>query len=224
MNFDLSALNGSWQSLAQGFGNTLWLCAVSAVLALLLGGLFTFGLLRGGVIVSNVIRVYTALALGLPLLVLLYIAFFVLPEFDVLLPGKLVGTVTLALYYAPYAAGVMRAAISAIPPGTLEAAHAMGMPPAALARRIVMPQALPLLLPTLTGLAIGLLKDSALLSVISVHEFMFAAKESVSQTYAPLEVYVVVALVYWGGTSLINALTRRWERRLGEARGQGMPR
>jgi polar amino acid transport system permease protein len=131
---------------------------------------------------------------------------------------------TLALYYAPYVAGVMRAAIAAIPSGTIEAAHAMGMPPLALARRIVMPQALPLLLPTLTGLAIGLLKDSALLSVISVHEFMFAAKQAVSQTYAPFEVYAVVALVYWAATSLINTLTRRWEFRLGLARGLGTPR
>ena len=98
-----------------------------------------------------------------------------------------------------------------------EAGVTIGMSPVAIARRIIAPQALPLLLPTMTGLLIGLVKDSALLSVISVHEFMFAAKAVVSDTYAPLEVYFVVAMVYWAVTSVIHFSTRHWERRLGRA-------
>jgi polar amino acid transport system permease protein len=66
----------------------------------------------------------------------------------------------------------------------------------------------------MTGLMIGLFKDSALLAVISVHEFMFAAKGVVSDTYAPLEVYFVVALVYWAATAALNHATRTWERRI----------
>jgi polar amino acid transport system permease protein len=57
-----------------------------------------------------------------------------------------------------------------------------------------------------------------------VHEFMFAAKEVVSDTYAPLEVYFVVALVYWGATSLIHFATRQWERRLGRTQWVALPR
>jgi polar amino acid transport system permease protein len=83
---------------------------------------------------------------------------------------------------------------------------------------------LPLLLPTMTGLLIGLVKDSALLSVISVHEFMFAAKAVVSDTYAPLEVYFVVSMVYWAVTSVIHFSTRHWERRLGRAHRVALPR
>jgi len=130
-----------------------------------------------------------------------------------------VGVVTLAIYYAPYIAQVIQAAIDSLPKGTVEAAIAIGMSPLAIVRRIVAPQALPLLLPTMTGLMIGLFKDSALLSVISVHEFMFAAKGVVSETYASLEVYCMVALVYWAATALLNALTRRWEQRIAVAHG-----
>ncbi|KKB63436.1 polar amino acid ABC transporter permease [Robbsia andropogonis] len=214
MRFDLDVLSGHWSDLAQGFGGTLWLCAAGAVMSSLLGGLLTMGQRCGAPWLVTLIRGYTALTLGLPLLVLLYVTFFVLPDFGVLLPAPLVGTATLAIYYGPYVAEVMHAAIDAVPAGSIEAGIAIGMSPAKITRRIIAPQALPLLLPTLTGLLIGLLKDSALLSVISVHEFMFAAKAVVSDTYAPLEVYFVVALVYWAATSVIHLLTRHWERRL----------
>jgi polar amino acid transport system permease protein len=217
MIFDLSVLTDYWPGLLSGFGNTLWLCAASAAAAGIFGILLAIGQQRGGPVLARLIRGYTAITLGLPLLVLLYVMFFVLPQYGIMLPSTVVGIATLAIYYAPYVAEVIRAAVAAVPVGTIEAGVAIGMSNFAIAHRIVAPQALPLLLPTMTGLMIGLVKDSALLSVISVHEFMFAAKEVVSDTYAPLEVYFVVALVYWGATSLIDFSTRLWERRLGRA-------
>jgi polar amino acid transport system permease protein len=190
----------------------------------MLGVLLTVGQRRGGPLLAAVIRGYTALTLGLPLLVLLYVMFFVLPDFGVLLPAPLVGTVTLAVYCGPYVAEVIKAAVDAVPAGIVEAGVAIGMSTVAIARRIIAPQALPLLLPTLTGLLIRLVKDSALLSVISAHEFMFAAKAVVSDTYAPLEVYFLVAMVYWAATSIIHFSTRHWERRVGRARRVALPR
>jgi polar amino acid transport system permease protein len=224
MTFDLGVLSGYWSDLATGFGSTVSLCLVSGALAIAMGILLALGQQRGATWLVVLIRGYTSITLGLPLLVLIYLMFFVLPNFGVLLPARLVGIVTLAIYYAPYIAEVIRAAVAAVPAGTLEAGVALGMSPFAIGRRIVAPQALPLLLPTLTGLMIGLVKDSALLSVISVHEFMFAAKEVVSDTYAPLEVYFVVALVYWAATSLIHFSTHLWERRLGRAQRVALPR
>jgi polar amino acid transport system permease protein len=224
MTFDLSVLSGYWLGLVRGFGSTICLSLVSGAMAGALGILLTIGQRRGGSLLAALIRGYTSITLGLPLLVLLYVMFFVLPDFGVLLPATLVGTVTLAIYYAPYVAEIIRAAVEAIPAGTVEAGVAIGMSPFAIARRIVAPQALPLLLPALTGLMIGLVKDSALLSVISVHEFMFAAKGVVSDTYAPLEVYFVVALVYWAATSIIHFSSRQWERRLGRTQRVALPR
>jgi polar amino acid transport system permease protein len=224
MSFDPGVLSGYWTALAAGFGSTVWLCVAGAAMSGVLGVLLTLGQRRGRPWLAAAIRAYTALTLGLPLLVLLYVMFFVLPDFGVLLPAPLVGTVTLAIYYGPYVAEVIKAAVAAVPAGTVDAAVALGMSPLAITRRIVVPQMLPLLLPTLTGLLIGLVKDSALLSVISVHEFMFAAKAVVSDTYAPLEVYFVVAMVYWAATSVIHFSTRHWERRLGRAHRVALPR
>jgi His/Glu/Gln/Arg/opine family amino acid ABC transporter permease subunit len=224
MTFDPSVIVQYVPALLRGFGDTLWLCALSGLLAGALGIALTVGQRRGPRALAVLIDGYIAVTLALPLLVLLYVTFYVLPDFGLLLPAPVVGVVTLAIYYAPYVAQVIQAAIDAIPSGTIEAGVAIGMSPVAIARRIAAPQALPLLLPTLTGLTIGLFKDSALLSVISVHEFMFAAKGIVSDTYAPLEVYCVVALVYWATTAALHFATRQWERRLAHAHGSALAR
>jgi polar amino acid transport system permease protein len=81
-------------------------------------------------------------------------------------------------------------------------------------RDVALPQTLPQMLSPLVGLLIGLIKDSALLSIVSVQEFMYAAKEAISETYAPLEIYLTVALSYWALNSLLDGLTRRIEFRM----------
>jgi polar amino acid transport system permease protein len=224
MRFDLGVLSGYMPALLQGFGDALWLCAMSAALAGALAIALTAGKRHGPRMLVVLIDGYMSLTLALPLLVLLYVTFYVLPDFGLLLPAPVVGVLTLAIYYAPYVAQVIQAAIESVPEGTVEAGVAIGMSPFAIARRIVTPQALPLLLPTLTGLSIGLFKGSALLSVISVHEFMFAAKSVVSDTYAPLEVYFFVALVYWATTATLDHATRRWEGRIARAHGVALER
>ncbi|MDT0354304.1 amino acid ABC transporter permease [Herbaspirillum huttiense F1] len=219
MAFEPAILLEHAGTLLGGLADTLWLSTVSALLAVVVGVALVAVRRTGPRPLALLIDAYIALTLALPLLVLLYVTFYVLPDFGLLLPAPVVGVVTLAIYYAPYIAQVIQAAIDSLPKGTVEAAIAIGMSPLAIVRRIVAPQALPLLLPTMTGLMIGLFKDSALLSVISVHEFMFAAKGVVSETYASLEVYCMVALVYWAATALLNALTRRWEQRIAVAHG-----
>jgi polar amino acid transport system permease protein len=108
----------------------------------------------------------------------------------------------------------MRAAVQAIPAGQSEAASAIGLSRWRTAWRIVLPQALPLMLPSLAGLTIGMVKDSALLAVVSVPEFMFFAKQAVADTYAPVEIYIAVALVYWVLNSACALAARHLEHRL----------
>jgi polar amino acid transport system permease protein len=118
------------------------------------------------------------------------------------------------LYYSPYMAEVIRGALNAVPAGQIEAGRAIGMSRSSIMRRIVAPQALGLMLPPLTGNFIGLIKDSAILSVISVMELTFQAKQVVSRTYAPFETYFLVAVGYWLLTFLVETATRGLERRV----------
>ncbi len=200
--------------LASGLLRTLVLCALSALASLIVGAAVTLAHLRGAALLRYLASVYTALCLGLPLLVLIYILFYALPEYGVTMSSQVVGVSALAIYYGPYVAEVMRGAILAIPAGQFEAANAIGLSRLRTARRIILPQALPIMLPSLAGLLIGLIKDSALLSVVSVPEFMFFAKAAVSETYAPIEIYVTVALTYWALNASCAAGAQWMERRL----------
>ena len=200
--------------LALGLAQSLQLCAVAATGALALGAGLTWVQLRGSALLVRIAGVYTAICLGLPLLIVIYLLFYALPEYGVTLEPAVVGVLALVLYYAPYFAQVITAAIKSIPPGHAEAAASIGLSRWRAARRILLPQALPILLPPATGLLIGLIKDSALLSVVSVPEFMFAARQAISETYAPLEIYAAVALVYWVLNTACAALAGHIEHRL----------
>ena len=118
-------------------------------------------------------RIYTEIILGVPILVLLFIVFFVLPEVGIVIEPLPAGLVTLMLYYSPYLAEVIRGALDAVPAGQIEAARTVGMSRYRIAQRIVAPQAIGLMLPPITGLFIGLTKDTAILSVISVADLTF---------------------------------------------------
>lgn len=156
-------------------------------------------------------RIYTEIILGVPILVLLFIVFFVLPQAGVVIDPLPAGLVTLMLYYSPYLAEVIRGALDAVPAGQIEAARTVGMSRFRIAQRVVAPQAIGLMLPPMTGLFIGLTKDTAILSVISVAELTFQAKQVIARTYAPFEIYVLVAAGYWVLTFVLESVLRRAE-------------
>ncbi|MGE7991068.1 amino acid ABC transporter permease [Pseudomonas sp. NPDC089554] len=212
---DMSVITEYAPGLLQGLLQTLWLAALAGLTALLFGSVLAWIRLSGS---SNwlcrLAKAYTDFILGLPLLVLLYVLFFVLPDYGLTLSSQAVGVSALTLYYGPYLGEVLRAAFGAIAHGQSEACRALGMSRWRMLRHVLLPQALPIALPPATGLFIGLLKDTALLSVIAVEEFMYAAKQAISQSYAPLEIYLAVALCYWLLTLVIDGAARALERRL----------
>jgi His/Glu/Gln/Arg/opine family amino acid ABC transporter permease subunit len=179
---------------------------------------------RGGASVRWVVRGYVGFILGMPILTLLYVIYFAGPPIGIRLDAWWAGVLTLTLYYSPYMAEAMRGAVAAIPPGQTEAARTVGLSEATILRRIIAPQALGILLPALAGLSIGLAKDTAILSVISVREFAYETRQVVAQTYAPAETWVVVALTYWVLLSTLDFGVRRLERRVNHYRptGSGM--
>lgn len=199
--------------LASGLLYTLVLCALSALIAALIGAGIALVQLRAPRWLRWLASAYTACCLGLPLLIVIYLLFYVLPLYGITLEPGVVGVAALSIYYGPYFAGVMEAAMRSLPPGQSEAAAAVGLSQWRAFRRVLLPQAFPRMLPTGTGLLIGLIKDSALLAVVSVPEFMFHAREAVSDTYAAVEIYVSIALIYWLVSSLCAALSSRLEAR-----------
>lgn len=199
--------------LLNGLGWTIIISITGMLLATLMGiGLVMmrrspFSLLR------FLARLYTEIILGVPILVLLFIIFFVLPNFGILIDPLPAGLLTLMFHYSPYIAEVIRGALEAIPKGQVEAGRAIGMSRPEIAQRIVLPQSIGLILPPLTGQFIGLIKDSAILSVISVEELTFIAKQVISRTYAPFEIYLLIAVGYWVLTFVLELILRQLEYR-----------
>jgi polar amino acid transport system permease protein len=211
---DWQAIITSLPSLGAGMIASLKLCAIAAFCSLLWGTLMAVALMRAPPFWQRLLHLYTSLTLALPLLIVIYLLYFVLPEYDITFTSPQVGVLALTLYYAPYIAQVVRSATEMLPRGQWEACRVLGLSRTEQLRDVVLPQTLPQMLSPLVGLMIGLIKDSALLSIVSVQEFMYAAKQAISETYAPLEIYLTVALCYWVLNSLIDWLARHIEFRM----------
>ena len=215
---DWSVIVDNAPDLVVGLWLTLRLALVSACTALALGALLAWALQKAQPWLKSLVRAYVDFVLGLPMLVLIYLLFFILPEYGITLSSPVVGVTALTLYYGPYMGEVLRAAFEGIPRAQYEASAALGLRPFEVLRHVLLKQALPVALPPSVGLLIGLIKDTALLSVVGVEEFMYAAKQAISTSYAPLEIYLVVAIAYWLITLLLDSGAGYIERRLNRHR------
>ena len=149
-------------------------------------------------IVHQLIIVYVEIFRGLPTIVILFLAYFGLPSMGINLSSDpvVVGIIGLSVNLSAYLSEVFRAAISAIDPGQMEAALSIGMSHIQSYARIVLPQALLVAVPSLGSFFIGLLKDTSLLSFISVTELMKTGNDIVATTFLAFQVYILVGIVY----------------------------
>jgi polar amino acid transport system permease protein len=210
-----------------------WTFAASILPTLGKAALLTLGITAAGFVISLVLGLALAmlrrsrrrlLALptaltvetvrGTPLLIQLYFIFFVLPEYGVVLPAMLTGIVAIGLHYAAYTSEAYRAGIDNVPPGQWQAAGALGMTRLQVFRYVVMPQAVPAILPALGNYLIAMFKDTPLLSAIAVVELMQRAKIIGSETFRYLEPISIVGLFFLAMSLIAAMLIRALERRL----------
>ena len=166
---------------------------------------------RLGIALIEIIR-------GTPLLVQIFLFYFLVGTL-LGLERMTAGIVALSLFTAAYVAEIVRAAIESVPRGQWEAAQVLGLNRRQALQHVILPQALPRMLPALGGQFILLIKDSSLLSVIALTDLTKAGREIIAATFAPFEVWLAVAALYLCLTLSLGALVRHWERRFGVARG-----
>ncbi|HEV7372492.1 ectoine/hydroxyectoine ABC transporter permease subunit EhuD [Arenibaculum sp.] len=154
-----------------------------------------------------------------PLLIQIYFAFYVLPEFGIVLPAMVAGIAGLALHYSAYTAEVYRAGLQGIRRGQWEAAVALNLGPWTTYRDVVLPQAIPPVVPALGNYLIAMFKDTPLLSAIAVVELMQRAKIIGSDTFRYLEPITLVGVFFLVMSLVSSALVRRVERRLALRKG-----
>jgi polar amino acid transport system permease protein len=138
---------------------------------------------------------YVELIRGTPLLVQIFIVYFFIGTV-LNLDRFTAGVAALAVFTGAYVAEIVRAGISSIHKGQMEAGRSLGMTSAQTMRYVILPQAFKRVLPPLAGQFINLIKDSSLVSVISITDLTKAGREVVSSTFSPFEVWFTVALLY----------------------------
>lgn len=227
-------------ALAQGFFMTVKLSFWATILAMGVGTVI--GLLRvsRGLFRRLVAGCYVELVRNLPPLVLVFIVYYFIGERimtlfgiehliqtaspqtqEILsrlfapparLPGFFAGLATLVFYEGAYIAEMVRAGVQSIEKGQWEAAHALGLSRAQQLRFVILPQAFRRMLPSLAGQLISTIKDSAIVSVISIPELTFQGLELMSATYLIFEVWITIAVLYFALTFACSVGIRRLER------------
>ena len=143
-----------------------------------------------------------------------FLLFYVLPFYGIRIPANIVGIIGLALFGSVYYAEIIRAGIDAIPRGQLESARSTGMSYWQSMTNIVLPQTMRIILPPIGNQTLSLVKESSILSTITVQELTMSALIVQGQTFRPFEVFIVITLLYWGVNELIATCLRIYERRL----------
>jgi len=207
----LDVIWNEWPQFARGLGNTVWLCAASMVLSLLLGILFVVPLMSRRRSVRGAARAVVDGGRCIPFLLLTYLVYYGLPSLGLSLDKWTAALITLIAYNTAYMAEILRAAWAHLPAGQTEAARAFGHTGVRLFRRIILPQVLIAAGPVVGNQLIQLIKDSAFLSIITVPELTYAANSVQSFYFVPFESFLVATLLYWALCGGVEYLVKRGE-------------
>jgi polar amino acid transport system permease protein len=197
-----------------GTETTVIICVASIVLATALALTGAIARLSSNVVIRSSASLYVSMVRGTPLLVQIYFIYFALPEVGIVLPPVEAGIIALGFNYGAYMTEIFRAGIQAVPPGQREAAQALGMPEHLITRRIVLPQAIRIVIPAIGNEFIAMIKDSSLVSLIGVRELLWRAKGVGTRQIATVEALLIAAVVYWTLTIIFSFFQERLERRM----------
>ena len=212
MSFDINILFRYGPLLLSGLWTTVYVCALASLLAVAAG--LAVALLHSLPFhpAKLLCRAYIEVMRGTPILILLFILYYGGPSIGLTLDAEPVGIIGLGFYGGGYFAEIFRAGFLSIPPGQIEAARMLGIPRGMIVARIQIPQMLTLIIPPSTNQVIILVKESALLSIITVAELTKNTTQMVNETFAVIEPYVAVALLYWliiEGIALVGGFLER---------------
>jgi polar amino acid transport system permease protein len=210
---DVAFMGHFFGFIMKGAWTTLEVSALSILLAVLLALLGALGRLSKNPIANGVSSFYISVIRGTPLLVQVYIWYLGLPRLSdrLVLDPLLAGILALGVNYGAYMTETFRAGIQAIGKGQHEAAHALGMTGGQTFRRIVLPQAFRIVIPPIGNDFIAMMKDSSLVSVITVWELTFRAQKIGRQYFRGLETLIVAAAFYWFLTVVFQFLQGKLE-------------
>ncbi|KAB2332849.1 amino acid ABC transporter permease [Bacillus mesophilum] len=193
---------------------TIPLALISFVIGLTLAVLTALARISTIRVLQIIARVYVSAIRGTPLLVQLFLIFYLLPALNIIIDPFPSAVIGFSLNVGAYASEVIRAAILSIPKGQWEAGYSMGMSYQQLLKRIILPQASRVSIPPLSNTFISLVKDTSLASMILVTEMFRRAQEIAATNYEFILLYSMAALIYWVICFVLSVLQGFMEKRL----------
>jgi His/Glu/Gln/Arg/opine family amino acid ABC transporter permease subunit len=213
--FDWGAVFGNRDLLRTALKNTLWIAAVSMILATVLGLLLA--LLRTSRLAPLrwLASVYINVIRGVPLLVLIFYVYFgVSIWLGIEFSSFQAGVISLTVFHTAFMAEIFRTGLLAVPPGQREAALSLGMGRVRAFTSITLPQAVRVAVPAGGNDFVGMVKDTSLVGVIGIFELYRTGQKLVSDTFLPFEVWTGIAALYIGIVVLIDTIVRLTEHRM----------
>jgi polar amino acid transport system permease protein len=196
-----------------GLSTTAWICFASSILGLIVGMALALCDVQRPAGVRWIARSYIEIMRGLPILILLFLLYYGGPSFGLRLRAETAGIIGLGAYSGAYFAEIFRSGFRSIPCGQIEAARMTGLSRAQIVTHIELPQMLVLITPPIVNQVIIVVKESAVLSIITVAELTKNTTQFVNETYTVITPYLAAALLYW---LLVEAIA--WSGRLVERR------
>jgi L-cystine transport system permease protein len=197
---------------------TIILAIVSMLIALVIGFFTALARISKLKVLKGIATFYVSLFRGTPLLVQIFVIYYGLPQINIALNPIPSGIIALSLNAGAYLSESFRAAIISVDNGQWEAAESLGMTYGQALRRIILPQSIRIAIPTLSNTYIVLIKDTSLVSVITVTELLQMSTLIIAKTFEPLTIYLVAAVIYWvvitGFTALLDRLEKRSSRHI----------
>jgi polar amino acid transport system permease protein len=195
-----------------GLAGTITLSTLAFGLALAIGLLVALLRLSDLIVGRAVARGFLEIVRNMPLLVLLYVFYYVFgPIFG--LDRYAASVLCLAVFHGALISEIFRGGINAVARGQWEAAKSIGMTTAQIYRYIILPQSIKFMLPPMTGEVVNMIKSSAIVSVIAVVELTTVGRNIISDTYLSFEIWFTIAAVYMAVTLVISSLASYLERR-----------
>jgi His/Glu/Gln/Arg/opine family amino acid ABC transporter permease subunit len=205
MTFSISVIVDAWPTFASGLLVTVLFCVVSAFFGLLIAVPIALSRLSRRFWWRVPAIVFVEIIRDTPFLVQAFIIYFVLPSVGIALSTTAAGILALSVYGGVNFSESIRGAILSVPKGQMDAARATGMSYLLAMRKIVFPQMMAYVLPPISNQLIGLIKDSAVLSIIAVPELTMGFQNVLGTTFAAPEAFAAVTVLYWVLTSLVAA-------------------
>lgn len=210
---EVAIIIDSLPSLLKATVMTILLAGISIAIALIIGFFTAIVRIVKVKVLNGIANVYVSIIRGTPLLVQIFVIYYGLPQVGLALDPISSGIMALSLNAGAYLSESFRASILAVDNGQMEASMSMGMTYSQSLRRIILPQSLRIAIPTLSNSFIVLIKDTSLVSVITVTELLQMSSLIIAKTFEPLTVYLLAAAIYWVLISFFTMLLDKLEKR-----------